>query len=208
MIYLSRMILDPRDARANRDMRNPYALHQRVLMGFPETLPEDERVLWRLEDRNGRRPVLLVQSHWTMPVWSVFGTQDWRGYLQRQPETKSIELSETVSVGDVLAFRLRANPTICIRGQRRGLYREEDQRSWLLKVALPRGFRVRDVRITHSKKVVFTRRKSSVTLSVAQYEGLIEVLDIEPFLSCVECGVGRARAFGLGLLSVVPYGQE
>jgi len=205
MIYLSRMILDPRNAQASRDMKSPYALHQRVLMGFPATLPEDERVLWRLEGRNGRHPTLLVQSHWTMPVWSVFGTQDWRGYLQRQPETKSIELAETVSMGDALAFRLRANPTICIRGQRRGLYSEEDQRAWLLKVSRPRGFRVQEARITYSKKVVFTRRKHSVTLSVAQYEGLIEVLDVEPFLSCVECGVGRARAFGLGLLSVAPW---
>lgn len=43
-----------------------------------------------------------------------------------------------------------------------------------------------------------------LTFDVAQYEGRLSVIDPERLLHLIEQGVGRGKAFGLGLLSVAP----
>lgn len=49
-LTLSRLVLDPRDHAARRDIANPYAMHQtlaRVFAEHPDAPPA--RFLWRLE---------------------------------------------------------------------------------------------------------------------------------------------------------------
>ncbi|MBN1877970.1 MAG: type I-E CRISPR-associated protein Cas6/Cse3/CasE, partial [Anaerolineae bacterium] len=147
-MYLSRLILNPRTRRVQREIANPYELHRTVLRAFPEELQEGERILFRLDvEGHSGTPTLLLQSH-TRPDWAWLGDPGARDYLLQAPETKSFELA--LAPGRLLAFRLRANPTAkhwreeggVTKAKRDPLVREEEQRAWLERKGERGGFRL------------------------------------------------------------------
>ena len=67
-MYLSRLLLNLRNRGVQYDLGNYYQLHRTLMQAFPETLPEQERVLFRVEP--ARQFVrVLVQSQ-TLPNWA------------------------------------------------------------------------------------------------------------------------------------------
>ena len=145
-MYLSRLILNPRHRRVQRELANPYELHRTLMRGFPDGLEtlNDERVLFRVEvePRTGV-PVVLVQSL-NQPDWSwlvasegyLLPESGWPAYVFANPATKTFDLP--LSLGQVLAFRLRANPTAKRRRERNDgtlrpvrdpLYRHSDRKA-------------------------------------------------------------------------------
>jgi len=119
---------------------------------------------------------------------------------------KPLELH--LAVGQVLAFRLRANPTVKRDGKRRGLVQEEDQRAWLERKAADGGFRVLSARITREGavrgKVRRGDEKHNLLLLAVRFDGLLQVADPERLVATVRRGVGSGKGFGFGLLSLAP----
>lgn len=205
-MYLSKLILDPSPAAraVQRDLAAPYDLHRTLMRAFPDKEAGGPgRVLFRLEPLcPGEPPVVLVQSE-KQPDWSD---------LQRHPrylisaESKSFKLN--VQSRQQLRFRLRANPTVKRNKKRVGLVRQEDQVQWLKRKAEAGGFHPVD----------FTVRKSTRYASIVQrdegrrkethlgvdYEGVLEISDPDQFTSAVAAGIGSAKGYGFGLLSVAP----
>ena len=215
-MYLSRLILNPRSRRVQSELARPYELHRSVYSAYPAQLPDHERLLYRLEtDDRGGRLVLLAQSQGP-PDWAWTGRAP--GYLLpgTEVEVKQFELS--LGLGQVLAFRLRANPTVKKRSHQRegqdpprhgirlGLVREEDQRSWLERKGAQHGFRPLRVRImpegmqaSHTSRAKDGRRLAHLAV---RYEGLVQVSDSERLLRAVRSGIGSAKGLGFGLLSL------
>ena len=220
-MYLSRLTLNPRTRRVQRELANPYDLHRTLMSSFPETLPPGERVLFRVDvdDRTGV-PTVLLQSH-SAPDWAWLGDPHANGYLLRAPESKPFEL--TFAEGQTLAFYLRANPTVkhSEPGERQGrrdpLYREEDQLKWLERKAADGGFHL--VRVTVLKEgntygqqpvekpAEDTEKEKSpkrhrLTLYAVRFEGLLQVTDPARFWETVQQGIGPGKGLGFGLLSL------
>jgi CRISPR system Cascade subunit CasE len=103
----------------------------------------------------------------------------------------------------ILVFRLRANPTVKRDGKRHGYLREEDQIRWLWRKAEEGGFGVVDVRVRPENSLT-ARRISGPPMSFLSvvFEGRLRVFDPERFLDTVRNGVGSAKGFGFGLLSL------
>ena len=57
-MYLSRLILNPRSRQVQKELADPYQLHRTIMAAFPDVLPPDERVLFRVDLADGL-PVLL-----------------------------------------------------------------------------------------------------------------------------------------------------
>jgi len=110
-------------------------------------------------------------------------------------------------------------------GRRVDLRREADQVAWLLRKADQHGFRVLRVRVRPDTvqladapvqadarpagKVTGWRRSGEghphrLTFGAVLYEGVLEVTNAERFRLALEQGIGPAKAFGFGLLSVAP----
>ena len=74
-MYLSRLVINPRNPDARRDLDDLYSMHRRVMSAFPQVDgPGDARtqlaVLHRLDvDQRNGATVLLVQSGLT-PDWN------------------------------------------------------------------------------------------------------------------------------------------
>jgi CRISPR system Cascade subunit CasE len=217
-MYLSRIQLNP----TNRDvwrihLSNPYKIHQLVMRGFPDdTNREQAQVLHRLELRHNT-PVLMVQSV-IEPDWSTVEP----AYLippdpfdpWPNPAVKAVTLP--LQAGQVLGFRLCANPTIKKsrrneNGERRNsnrvpLLKEEQQQSWLNNRAERSGFTVLAAAISQNRQQKIWKQKGAapITLYSVQFDGYLRVEQPEKFETALLTGIGPSKAFGCGLLSLAP----
>ena len=212
-MYLSRLILNPRIRRVQLEIAEPYQMHRSLMRAFPDDMQEGaERVLFRLEQSaRGGALTLLVQS-WTLPDWSWLAEPRACGYLlpvgEPNPAVKSFDLH--LAPGQVLAFRLRANPTVkrTIDGKKKrvGLYREQEQMDWLARKAEQGGFRLLSVRTGNETIVGGRIRRDEAThklrLLAVRFDGLLQVTDPHRLREAVRRGIGSGKGLGFGLLSL------
>ena len=209
-MYLSRLILNPRDRRVQREIGEPYQMHKTLMRSFPDDIDrEKDRILFRVDaDPRTGVPTVLLQST-LEPRWGWLDNNGARGYLLQAPETKTFDLN--LVPGQVLAFRLRANPTVkrkCDDGRRRriGLYREEEQLKWLERKAEQGGFRLLSARSQDALDVHgWVHRddaKHKLKLFAVRFDGLLQVTDPDRLRETVRRGIGSGKGLGFGLLSL------
>lgn len=198
MMYLSQLQLNPRSREAQSDIADRYALHRTVLSAFPESMPDKERVLFRLETYQ-RVPVLLVQSL-DAPQWDKSPRVMRNGYLLADIGLKSY--SPMFSQDQRLQFRLTANPTVKRDGKRHALRAQEDQERWLERKAGESGFQLNAVQVRDVLTIQGQHRK--MKWQQVRFDGLLTVTDVEMFSQAIRNGIGSAKGFGFGLLSVAP----
>jgi len=218
-MYLSRLILNPRSRRVQRELAEPYEMHRSIMHAFRDDLQDgEERILWRVDEHPRLGLTLLVQS-WDVPDWSWLVEDGARGYLlpidEPNPAGKPFDLNPTV--GQVLSFRLRANPTKRLgksaeydKGKRVGIYDEEDQLAWLASKGEQHGFRVLQVQVSrggkmeHEKAIERDGKVHKLELLSVQFDGLLQVTDPDKLIQAIQTGIGSAKGFGFGLLSLAP----
>ena len=213
-MYLSKLTLNPRCRRVQKEIANPYQMHKTLMRSFPDELnrPQD-RVLFRVETnpRTGI-PTVLLQST-LEPGWDWLTDNGARDYLLHPPETKTFDLQLVPE--QVLAFRLRANPTVkrrrerddgSLRPVRDPLYREDEQRAWLECKGERGGFRVRAVRPRNAPDVQgWAPRgdtKHHLKLFAVRFDGILQVTDPDRLRETVRRGIGSGKGLGFGLLSL------
>jgi len=219
-MYLSRLILNPRNRRVQKEIAAPYQMHRSLMNGFPDDLAEgDERVLFRLETHPRTGTLILLVQSLTPPDWSWLEAPNARGYLlpqhllppgvSRNPDVKDFDLN--LAPGQALAFRLRANPTARRRlpdGTRKrvGLCREEEQMEWLKRKAEQGGFRLLSARASNQTIVGGRIHRDDTThklrLLAVQFDGLLQVTDTDRLRETVRRGIGSGKGLGFGLLSL------
>ena len=178
---------------------NPYRVHQRLRMAYPN----EPRLLFRIEESSAGSQI-LAQSV-AKPEWkSAFMDFD---ILVTEPETKEFVL-KLVS-GGLYRFRLLANPVVTRDGKRLGLLNEEVQRAWLDRQmekagAKSLGCQVKDNGLLHSKKNPDKDTGIQVHQSVL-YDGVLQVVEREKLEHSLATGIGPGKGYGFGLLSLAPY---
>ena len=210
-MYLSRLILNPLSRQVQQEIANPYQMHRTILHAFPQDLRANgERVLFRVDalPRTGQLH-LLVQSQ-GKPDWTWLASRDGRRpYLaasdRPNPAVKQTDLQ--LAAGQVLAFRLLANPTKRPgksfgpdKGKRVGLYTAEEQMAWLQRKADQSGFTVLTAVPAAAAKIA--DRTKGVELLSVRFDGLLQVQQPDTVLEAVRNGIGSGKAFGFGMLSV------
>ncbi len=222
-MYLSRLQLNPTSRTLWRNaIDQPYKLHQLVMQGFPDGVcREDAHVLHRL-DTTTNSITLLVQSD-IQPDWKQLDNEFLlpSDPFDPHPNPAIQELSALdLQPGRTLRFRLRANPTKRLStgkgnkpGPRVELYQEQDQLDWLQRKADLHGFRLLTADITpHGKATDWAKNKQDsqkrhkLTLFTVQFDGLLHITDADKFHHALTHGIGPAKAFGCGLLSLAPAG--
>lgn len=217
-MYLSRLRINTHNRQVWRQvMANPYKLHQMVMRGFPDGVKRDAaQVLHRLEigDEN---VTLLVQSN-VDPDWSkvdpdYLAPTDPYDFLPN-PAVKPLKLP--LQTGQVLNFRLCANPTIKkVRRDEAGarknsnrvpLLREDQQIEWLQKQAKTGGFRMLRGMVSQAQNQKLWKRPGArpITVYTVQFDGQLQVTEPDKLLAMVKGGIGPAKAFGCGMLSLAP----
>jgi CRISPR system Cascade subunit CasE len=197
--YLSCLDLDlrPTDRGVQLWLANPYRIHQRICMAFDDP----GRLLFRAEERPRLR--LLVLSA-VRPDWGR-AFADFPAVLDGPPRFKTYE--PQAAPGQRLRFLLRANPTVKRDGRRHGLFREEEQRAWLDRKGRDGGFTLLTVLVEGGLNQVSAlgphRDGGPQTHYAVDYEGVLRVDDPARFTDVLYHGLGSAKAYGFGLLSIV-----
>ncbi|RJQ89102.1 type I-E CRISPR-associated protein Cas6/Cse3/CasE [Amycolatopsis panacis] len=204
-----------RDSRAL--LASPQKLHAAVLASFPPIADGTGRVLWRVDRAEHRAALFIVSPHRPdlthlveQAGWpATDATWDTRDY---QP------LLDRLDIGQQWAFRLTANPTASRRkapdsprSQRFGHVTVAQQTAWLLTRAERLGFTIPvgehkepDVAIRSRDNLAFARQGRTVTLTTATYEGHLRITDPDALRTALTEGIGPAKAYGCGLLTLAP----
>lgn len=212
-MYLSRLILNPLNRQVQREIAQPYEMHRTILRAFPDHLDQtDERVLWRVDSHRRTGALhLLVQSQ-SAPDWTRLEPADrGRPYLAPidGPNPAVKQVNPSYRSGQVLAFRLLANPTKRLgkaygkdKGKRVGLYKPEEQLAWLNRKAEAAGFAVLSA-TPHAPGKLRDSQRNLELLNV-RFDGLLQVTEPAQLSEAIAQGIGSGKAFGFGLLSVAP----
>lgn len=217
--YLSRVELNPRRRAGRSLLGSPQAMHAAVLAAFPGRLADrtEQRVLWRLDPAPGAVHLFVVspeqpdfthiieQAGWpTLPSWQ---TREYGSFLDR------------LAAGQSWMFRLTANPTRSRRpedgrrSQRYGHVTVTQQQEWLLRRCIKAGFDVvspagpssADGAVVRERTAQqFRRGDGTVTLATATFEGRLVVVDAKALRTTLIAGLGPAKAYGCGLLTLAP----
>ena len=110
MTYLSRIRINPLRAASRNLLSSPRALHGAVMAGIAVPDPA-ERVLWRLDTDDPRRPDLFVLTT-SRPDWThVVEQAGWPGADGEHAAVRDYgPLLGQIAAGREFAFRLTANP--------------------------------------------------------------------------------------------------
>jgi len=179
-----------------------------------DSFPQEEgkenrsRKLWRL-DPLGEKSYLLVVSEekpdlGRLEKYGVEGsaeTKDYSSYLNR------------IEAGKVYRFRVVLNPVHSVsqgEGKRGRVYPEitvAKQMEFLEKRAEKYGFRLLEDQYRITDRHYDILRKAGmrqVHLCVVAYEGKLEVTDVDQFRDTLIHGIGKKKAYGCGMMTVIP----
>lgn len=202
-MHLSRLRLDPRSQEARRDLANPYEMHRTLTRCFAnDSNAVPPRFLWRPEPlANWHEAVILVQSD-TLPSWDVLMLRD--RYLRGAPESKMLMPEQHLQRGTDYRFRLFANTTVTRSGKRYGLVSEDAQLAWLTRQGEKAGFSVQAALVISGDVLRARKEDMPISLQRACFEGRLRVTDASVLAHAMRRGIGPAKAFGFGLLSLAP----
>ena len=206
-MYLSRLKIDTKNYCTLRAMQNLEVLHGMVERSFSGPR---QRNLWRLDQLNESDYILLLSK--VPPDTKVLAEQI--GFPEEEWETKSYDsLLNRIKKGTYWRFRLNANPTTKVsrgkgkRGKVKAITINARQKEYLERQSAKYGFDLihDQYEITRSEWKTFKKgKKMSYILSVT-YEGILQVTDADQFCDALINGIGREKAYGMGLLTVMSY---
>lgn len=211
-MYLSRVALNLSKRKTLMALANPNLFHGAIEHAFsgPRT-----RRLWRIDTLHGQRYLLLVSE--TPPDFTAIVAQF--GY-DNHPDTALTKdytpLLNRIKIDSQWHFRLVANPTHSkarekdgqlIRGKVYPHVSPKHQKRWLIEQSTKRGFVLTDddFQIVEDRTISFRKganHKHRVSIVAVTYEGVLTVTDAEMFQHTLIEGIGREKAYGLGLLTV------
>jgi CRISPR system Cascade subunit CasE len=209
-MYLSKIKLDTNRYETRRALASPQILHAAVENCFSEPADGKERKLWRLDMLRGNPYLLLLSPQ--RPSFTRFCNEFCVSGVTG--ETKNYDnLLMRIAEGQEWNFMIRGNTTHSMpsgeegkRGKLCSHVSVRYQREWLMKKALSCGFELKEdmFEITQTDQLKFWRNKQEqpVILAVAVFEGALVIKDIELFKRTLTNGIGRAKAYGCGLLTI------
>ena len=231
-LYLSSLLINPEHTQARRDLARPYDLHRTLGHVFPgPRATHDQKgrdnyelhhgMLYRVEEPEPHGVPVLVQSV-TKPDWIRLP----QGYTTCLNGPK--EFTPYVAKGQHLRFRLVANPVRRVRPEgkkhprRRPLVHprakegiETGYLDWLERQAQRAGFTVLHVVDAPSRQgykrcmerdpgQIGPIPKEELPHFGVRFDGVLHVTDPDALNAAVRNGIGPAKAFGFGLLSLAP----
>jgi CRISPR system Cascade subunit CasE len=227
-MYLSKLAVDVTSREFRRDYADVREMHRTVMSAFNDVTDgtparRTHAVLWRLDNAQ-RGFTQYVQSH-SQPDWGHLPP----GYLTSPPQVRSMQpVLDAIAPGRRFAFRMVANPTRTIprtdttprpdgkRPPTRNLplRKPEDQIRWLIRQAERYGFAIPtaangqpDVAPSPCPTSISRRQPGDtgpITIEPVRFEGHLIITDPPPFTAAIRNGIGRAKAYGCGMISLAP----
>ena len=212
-MFLSRVEIDLDNRRIIKELTHLGAYHNWVEHCFPNEMERSERTrkLWRIDRLNGKSFLLLLSetppSLTEMEKMGVQGsaeTKDYNEYLQK------------FKVGDRMRFRIVTNPVHSVMEVgKRGIEKPHVTSYYQIQYFIDRteknGFHVEENEIQLVERGYELLRKPGqkpIRIVKAVFEGILTITDLDLFIQVLTHGMGKKKAYGFGLLTVIPFEHE
>jgi CRISPR system Cascade subunit CasE len=206
-LFLTNICLSRQNPVVKAELNNVYAFHQRLVSLLPPagvaealTVRGSREMLYRM----GADGNLLIQSNCPLNCEKLP-----LGYAEKS-QFKSVVIDDKIFVDDrQFRFRLTANPVYkSSRTMTLTPISDADRLiEWLSRKGVQHGFSLVGTPLFEAlsptcgvKRVGSTVQK--ISINPVKYEGILQIVDPQLFLSSIRQGIGRSKAFGCGLLSV------
>lgn len=198
MTYLSQYTLSLAEVRSLR-ISDSYSAHRMVYGLFDNVrggnTQEHSGILFADKggDARRRRWLMLSQRPPNVPLYGELETKE------LPPNTFTFPAYRFEIVMNPVYRENKSRKLVAVRGR-------EAVAAWFCTKAPEWGFSVREESLLVGDITVdyFKKGEHSVTLCRASLYGFLDVRDNEKFARSVCNGLGRGRAFGCGLLQIVP----
>lgn len=209
-MYLSRVEIDEKNRRKIRELNHVGAYHSWVEQSFPEEVEKEMRTrkLWRIDRLDSKNFLLIVSENKPnlerLEKYGVEGTAQSKDYSKFL-----VNLEEGLKA----KFRITLNPVISVkeekgeRGRVMPHVTEDQQMKFLKDRSEKNGFKLDDGNfwITERGYVPFKKKGQKViNLSKVSYEGMLTIIDKEKFTQTLTKGFGKKKAYGFGMMTVIP----
>lgn len=219
MTVFSRILVDSRDRRAMYVFGSLERLHA-VIARATNSDAQDKRrrVLWRLDKApHGAVQRLYIVSP-SDPDYAIF-EEELGVHVDRDCSSCDYEpFLDHLDSGQEWAFRVTVNPTRSIpsegfasRGRRQPIVRRDEQTEWLFRQFRKIGCHMTinrldqpEVAIRGTQQISFRKRGTTVVLTQVTFEGILSVDDSNSLRQALVDGIGSAKAYGCGLLTLAP----
>ncbi|MGO2723394.1 MAG: type I-E CRISPR-associated protein Cas6/Cse3/CasE [Lactobacillus sp.] len=220
-MYLSRVQIDVNNRQKTKDLSHLGAFHNWVEQSFPEEIAQSKRKrhLWRIDQLSGKLYLLVLSENrpdqvrlgqYGVPVTVV--TKEYDHFLDQLHNHQIVQ------------FRLTANPTH--RSSNTGDKKSHifahvtvgQQKQWLIAKAKNSGFVLTKKQVktemldnqwnfdivNRDWPILARKHTHVIRLSRVTFEGELEITNVEQFKLTLVKGIGREKAFGMGLMTVIP----
>lgn len=220
-MYLSRVKIDQYNRRKLKELTHLGAYHAWVEDSFPDEREDKKekrtRKLWRVDQVNGESYLLVLSKNKPdLEKLEKYG-------VKSSAETKSYDkLLDSIELGMRARFKVILNTvkSICDdeKHMKRGRLvpvRLDELHKFFLERTEKNGFSVKENEfdITSRGEKLFQKQAADngknikINLVSATYEGILTVTDAEKFKSSLVNGIGRKKAYGFGLLTIIPNNE-
>ena len=209
-MYLSRVEIDIENRRKIKDLTHIGAYHNWVEQAFPQEIKDQERSrkLWRIDKLQGKS-YLLIQSP-TKPDLEKLE----RYGVAASGEVKAYDkFLDNLEEGRTYNFRVVLNPVVSLtnpegkRGRVVPYLKVEDQMKFFLDRTEKNGFSVDPDQVMIVERAYVNLKKQNkrpVRLVKVAYEGLLTIEDLDKFGALLLNGFGKKKAYGFGLMTLIP----
>lgn len=210
---LTRIQLDSKRRETMKAMANRERMHAAIA----RSCAKDDRPLWRIDQLNGSDYLMILSRN---PVKTELITEQFSTNSSCFQEKNYDRFLTQLTPGMKCRFRLVANPTVSkvrkgedqnSRGKVYGHVTDEWALKWLLDRCAKHGFKVtpESVQIVGSRWIQFFKRRGERPVSLREviYEGQLTIIDPVLFRTALTNGLGRGKAYGMGMMTVIPLKQ-
>ncbi|TPR19559.1 type I-E CRISPR-associated protein Cas6/Cse3/CasE [Apilactobacillus timberlakei] len=211
-MYLSRVVIDTNNRQKIQDLSQLGAYHSWVENSFPEEIKihTRSRKLWRVDSLNNKKYLLIVSEKKpnknNLEKYGIKGTINTINYDN---------FLNKLNNGMNARFKMVLNPAYSKstgkssgkRGKVLQCLSYENQMRYLESRSLKNGFELIDssYTVTHkSWEVLKKSGKKACYIQKVCYEGRLVIKDIDIFKNLLCNGLGRKKAYGCGLITIIP----
>lgn len=209
-MYLSRVAIDTQNRKKTKNLTHLGAYHNWVESSFPNEIEGNvrSRKLWRIDTLRGQKYLLIVSKEKPdVAILERYGipgtaqTKEYDKFLNSIEEGKSymfrVTLNPVKSLSQGVGKRGKVVPEITAEQQLKYLENRADKFGFLL---IPGEYRI----VERGWEPFGKQGQGIIRLRKATYEGILKVTDKDVFYRTLTEGIGKKKAYGFGMMTVIP----
>ena len=213
-MYISRVEIDMNNRRKVKNLTHVGAFHDWVERSFPNEIEKQIRTrkLWRIDTLQGKNYLVIISSG--KPDLLLLEKYGVEGSAQTKLYDNCLN---TLKKGNRMKFRVALNPVISLPSsdnKKRGIVKphvtSEYQMKYLKDRSEKNGFLLDEAEFLIVERGYEVFKKSNpkpIRLIKTVYEGTLTISDVDRFRKVLTEGIGKKKAYGFGLMTVIPAGD-